>query len=206
MGTAEIPQEDRQNGARLKGASIADPLGRCYVLRAMALLPILKYPDPRLREAAKPVEQITPEILKLIEDMAETMYDAPGCGLAANQIGVAKRIFVIDTAAEDEPSDLRVFINPELLELDGQQVWEEGCLSFPGATEEIKRAEHVKVKALDRDGKEFTLEADGLLAVAIQHENDHLNGVLMIDKLSALKKRMMSKKVEKAKAEALADA
>ena len=172
----------------------------------MALRPILKYPDPRLREAAKPVAEITPEILNLIEDMAETMYDAPGCGLAANQIGVGLRIFVIDTAAEDEPSDLRVFINPEILELDGQQVWEEGCLSFPGATEEIKRAEHVKVKALDRDGKEFTLEAEGLLAVAIQHENDHLNGVLMIDKLSALKKRMMSKKVEKAKAEALADA
>ena len=95
------------------------------------------------------------------------------------------RIFVIDTAAEDEPSDLKVFINPEILELDGVQIWEEGCLSFPGATEEIKRAERVKVRALDRDGKEFTLEADGLLAVAIQHENDHLNGVLMIDKLSA---------------------
>ena len=170
----------------------------------MALLPILQYPDPRLREAAKPVGQITPEILELVENMAETMYDAPGCGLAANQVGVALRIFVIDTAAEDEPSDLKVFINPEILELDGVQVWEEGCLSFPGATEEIKRAERVKVRALGRDGKEFTLEADGLLAVAIQHENDHLNGVLMIDKLSALKKRMMSKKVEKAKAEARA--
>ena len=166
------------------------------------LLPILHYPDPRLREAAKPVAEITPEILELVENMAETMYDAPGCGLAANQVGVALRIFVIDAASEDEPSDLKVFINPEILELDGQQIWEEGCLSFPGATEEIKRAEHVKVKALDRDGKEFVLEADGLLAVAIQHENDHLNGVLMIDKLSALKKRMMSKKVEKAKAEA----
>jgi peptide deformylase len=172
----------------------------------MALLPILKYPDPRLREAANPVVEVSPEILKLVEDMAETMYDAPGCGLAANQVGVALRIFVIDTAAEDEPSDLRVFINPEILELDGVQTWEEGCLSFPGATEEIKRAERVKVKALGRDAKEFTLEADGLLAVAIQHENDHLNGVLMIDKLSALKKRMMSKKVEKAKAEAAANA
>lgn len=166
----------------------------------MALLPILRYPDPRLREPAKPVAQITPEILTLIENMAETMYDAPGCGLAANQVGVALRIFVIDTAADEEPSDLRVFINPEILELDGLQTWEEGCLSFPGATEEIKRAERVKVRALDRDGKEFTLEVDGLLAVAVQHENDHLNGVLMIDKLSALKKRMMSKKVEKAKA------
>ena len=166
----------------------------------MALLPILQYPDARLREAAKPVAEITPEILELVENMAETMYDAPGCGLAANQVGVPLRIFVIDTAAEEEPSDLKVFINPEILELDGVQIWEEGCLSFPGATEEIKRAERVKVKALDRDGKEFTLEAEGLLAVAVQHENDHLNGVLMIDKLSALKKRMMSKKVERAKA------
>jgi peptide deformylase len=166
----------------------------------MALLPILRYPDPRLRERAKPVAAITPEILELVDNMAETMYAAPGCGLAANQVGVPLRIFVIDTAAEDEPSDLKVFINPEIVELDGIQTWEEGCLSFPGATEEIKRAERVKVKALDRDGKEFTLEADGLLAVAVQHENDHLNGVLMIDKLSALKKRMMSKKVEKAKA------
>jgi peptide deformylase len=172
----------------------------------MALLPILKYPDARLREAAKPVAEITPAVLELIENMAETMYDAPGCGLAANQVGVPLRIFVIDAAAEDEPSDLKVFINPEILELDGVQTWEEGCLSFPGATEEIKRAERVKVRALGRDGKSFTLEADGLLAVAIQHENDHLNGVLMIDKLSALKKRMMSKKVEKAKAAEAADA
>ena len=167
----------------------------------MALLPILQYPDPRLREAAKPVAAVTPEILKLVDDMAETMYDAPGCGLAANQVGVPLRIFVIDTAAEDEPSDLRVYINPEIVELDGVQTWEEGCLSFPGATEEIKRAEKVKVRALDRDGKEFTLEAEGLLAVAIQHENDHLNGVLMIDKLSALKRRMMGRKLAKAKQE-----
>ncbi len=172
----------------------------------MALLPILHYPDARLREAAKPVAKITPEVLQLVDDMAETMYDAPGCGLAANQVGVPLRIFVIDTAAEDEASDLRVYINPEIVELDGVQIWEEGCLSFPGATEEIKRAEKVKVKALDRDGKEFTVEAEGLLAVAIQHENDHLNGVLMIDKLSALKKRMMSKKVEKAKAAEAAEA
>jgi len=167
----------------------------------MALLPILHYPDARLRQAAKPVGKITPEILELVENMAETMYDAPGCGLAANQVGVALRIFVIDTAAEDEPSDLRVFINPEILELDGVQTWEEGCLSFPGVTEEIKRAEHVKVRALDRAGVPFELEADGLLAVAIQHETDHLNGVLMIDKLSALKKRMMGRKLAKAKQE-----
>ncbi len=129
--------------------------------------------------------------------MAETMYDAPGCGLAANQVGVGLRIFVIDTAAEDEPSDLKVFINPEILELDGVQIWEEGCLSFPGATEEIKRAERVKVKALDRDGKEFTLEADGLLAVAIQHETDHLDGTLMIDRMGVLQKRIVHRKMQK---------
>jgi peptide deformylase len=163
----------------------------------MAIREILEYPDPRLREVAKPVEKVDDEIRRLCEDMAETMYAAPGVGLAATQIGVGLRIFVIDIAGEDEPSDLRVFINPELLELDGTQVWNEGCLSFPGVSEEIKRAEHVKVRALDASGKSFELEATGLLAVAIQHENDHLNGVLMIDKLNALKRRMMGRKLQK---------
>ena len=160
---------------------------------------ILEYPDARLREVAKPVATVTPEIQALVDDMAETMYAAPGCGLAATQLGIGHRIFVVDCASEDEPSELRVFINPEIVEKDGVQTWEEGCLSFPGVTEEIKRAERVKVRALDRDGKAFELEADGLLAVAIQHETDHLNGVLMIDKLSALKKRMMGRKLAKAK-------
>lgn len=163
----------------------------------MALLEILEYPDPRLREVAKPVEKVTPEIKKLCEDMAETMYAAPGVGLAANQVGVLLRIFVIDIAGEDEPSELRVFVNPDIYEKDGVQTWNEGCLSFPGVSEEIKRAEHVRVRALDANGKQFELEADGLLAVAIQHENDHLDGVLMIDKLSALKKRMASRKMAK---------
>ena len=160
---------------------------------------ILEYPDARLREVAQPVAEVTPEIQALVDDMAETMYDAPGCGLAASQLGIAQRIFVVDCAAEDEPSQLLVFINPDIFEKDGVQVWEEGCLSFPGVTEEIKRAERVKVRALDRDGKPFEVEADGLLAVAIQHETDHLNGVLMIDKLSALKKKMMGRKLAKAK-------
>jgi peptide deformylase len=167
----------------------------------MALRPILEYPDPRLRDVAKAVERVTPEIQALVDDMAETMYAAPGCGLAANQIGEAVRVFVVDCASEDEPSDLRVFINPEIFEMDGSQVWDEGCLSFPGVSEEIKRAEHIKVRALGRDGKPFELEATGLLAVAIQHETDHLNGVLMIDKLSALKKKMMGKKLAKARQE-----
>jgi len=162
---------------------------------------ILEYPDARLREVAKPVAEVTPEIQALVDDMAETMYAAPGCGLAANQIGIAQRIFVVDCAAEDEPSQLLAFINPEFIEKDGMQSWEEGCLSFPGVTEEIKRAERVRVRALDRNGQPFEIEAEGLLAVALQHENDHLDGVLMIDKLSALKKRMMGRKLAKAKLE-----
>ncbi|MFZ5894465.1 MAG: peptide deformylase [Myxococcota bacterium] len=167
---------------------------------------ILKYPDPRLREKAAPVAEVTDELRVLIDDMAETMYSSKGCGLAANQIGVDKRVFVVDCAAEDEPSDLKVFINPEIIQADGSQTWDEGCLSFPGVSEEIKRAEHVKVRALDRFGKPFELEAEGLLAVAIQHELDHLNGVLMIDKLSALKRRMMGRKLAKAKQQHEADA
>jgi peptide deformylase len=167
----------------------------------VALREILEYPDPRLREVAKPVAAVTPEIQTLVDDMAETMYAAPGCGLAATQLGIPHRIFVVDCADEDEPSDLKIFINPEIIEKDGQVVWTEGCLSFPGVREEIKRAETVKVRALDRNGKPFELEADGLLAVAIQHETDHLDGVLMIDKLNALKKRMMGRKLAQARKE-----
>jgi peptide deformylase len=172
----------------------------------MALRPILKYPDPRLKQVAAPVPAVTDEIRQLVDDMAETMYAAPGVGLAANQVGVLLRVFVIDVAAEDEPSELRVFINPEILETTGTQTWEEGCLSFPGVTEEIRRAERVTVRALGRDGQSFDLEADGLLAVAIQHENDHLNGVVMLDKLNAMKRRLLGRKLAKAKADAAADA
>lgn len=158
---------------------------------------ILHYPDPKLRNKGLPIASITPEILTLIEDMAETMYAAPGVGLAATQIGEPVSLFLIDIASEDEPSDLRVFINPQILERVGTQVFDEGCLSFPGVTEEIKRAAHVKVRAQDRTGAFFELEADGLLAVAIQHEYDHLEGVLMIDHVGPLKKRMMARKVQK---------
>lgn len=167
----------------------------------MALRPILKYPDPRLKQVASPVKEVNDEIRQLVDDMAETMYAAPGVGLAATQIGVMLRVFVIDIAGEDEPSDLKVFINPEITETTGTQTWEEGCLSFPGVTEEIRRAELVTVRALDRDGKPFELHADGLLAVAVQHENDHLNGVVMLDKLSAVKRRLLGRKLAKAKAE-----
>ena len=163
----------------------------------MAVLPILEYPDKRLREKANPVQSVTPEIQKLVDDMAETMYAAPGVGLAANQVGVLLRVFVIDTAGDDDPSDLRVFINPEILSLDGEVVWQEGCLSFPGINESVERAEKVRVRALDRSGQPFELEADGLLGVAIQHENDHLDGKLMIDKLGPIKKRLVQRKMQK---------
>ena len=163
----------------------------------MAIRTILHYPDPRLRKKAEPIEHVTPEISRLIDDMAETMYAAPGVGLAATQIGEPYRLFIIDIAGEDEPSNLLVFINPEIVARDGDQTWAEGCLSFPGVTEDIKRAEKVTVKAIGIDGKEFTLSAEGLLAVAIQHENDHLEGVLMIDHLGLLKKRIVNRKMQK---------
>ena len=165
------------------------------MFHAMAILEILEYPDPRLREIAEPVAVIDDEIRKFVEDLAETMYAAPGVGLAATQVGVKKRIFVIDIASDEEPSNLMAFINPEIVELEGEQLYTEGCLSFPGASEEIKRAATVKVRALGVEGKPFELEAGGLMAVALQHENDHLNGVLMIDKLNALKKRLMARKL-----------
>ncbi len=163
----------------------------------MAIRTILHYPDPRLREKGQPISTVTPEIAQLIEDMAETMYAAPGVGLAATQIGEAHRLFLVDIAAEDEPSNLMVFINPEIIEREGSQTWEEGCLSFPGVAEELERASKVKVRAIDRDGKHFEVEAEGLLAVAIQHENDHLDGVLMIDHMGLLKKRLVQRKLGK---------
>ena len=158
---------------------------------------ILHYPDKRLREPGKKVEAITPELQKLIDDMAETMYAAPGVGLAATQIGEPLQLFIIDIADSDEPSDLRVFINPEILSREGDLTWQEGCLSFPGVQEEIERAAKVRVRAQDRNGAWFELEAEDLLAVAIQHEYDHLQGVLMIDKMGPLKKRLTHRKMVK---------
>jgi peptide deformylase len=163
----------------------------------MAIRSILQYPDKRLRNRAVPVKEVTPEVLTLIEDMKETMYAAPGCGLAAPQIGVGLRIFIVDTASEDEPSDLRVFINPEVVAREGKVVWEEGCLSFPGVHEDIERAAKVTVKALDERGAPVELVAEGLLGVAVQHENDHLDGVLMIDHMSVLKRRLALRKLQK---------
>ncbi|MGD0673819.1 MAG: peptide deformylase [Polyangiaceae bacterium] len=163
----------------------------------MAFRTILHYPDPRLRTPGKKVPAVTEEIRRLIDDMAETMYAAPGVGLAATQVGEPWQLFIVDCASEGEISDLRVFVNPELLELVGTKSFEEGCLSFPGAREDVERAERVRVRAQDQYGRSFELDAEGLLAIAIQHEYDHLQGILMIDHLGPLKKRLLHRKMLK---------
>lgn len=168
----------------------------------MAIRTILHYPDKRLRTPGATVTDFGDAFQALVEDMAETMYAAPGVGLAAPQIGVAQRLFVIDIAGADEPSDLRVFVNPRIIDATGEICWEEGCLSFPGVTEEIDRAERVTVRAQDRHGKTFELEAEGLLAIAVQHENDHLDGKLMVDHVGMLKRRMIDRAMRKRAAEA----
>ena len=161
----------------------------------MAILNILHYPDPRLREKALPVENVDGEIKQLVSDMFETMYDAPGIGLAATQANVQKRIIVIDVS-EDKSQPL-CFINPEIMESDGEEVMEEGCLSVPGIYEKVKRADKIKVRALDREGKQFEMEAEGILSTCIQHEMDHLEGKLFVDYLSELKRQRIRKKLEK---------
>ena len=161
----------------------------------MAKLDILRFPDPRLRTKAVPVEEVSDAIRVLVDDMLETMYDAPGIGLAATQINVHQQIVVIDVSEnKDEPY---CFINPKITQRDGEEICEEGCLSVPEYYAEVQRSESVTVKALDRDGKEFELEADGLLAVCIQHELDHLKGKLFVDYLSPLKQKRLQKKFAK---------
>ena len=161
----------------------------------MALRTILHYPDTRLRRRAKPVAEVNDEIRRLVDDMAETMYAAPGIGLAAIQVDEAKRILVIDIS--ESRDRLQVFINPEIVDHDGEQTFEEGCLSVPGVFDEVTRPAFVKVRALDRDGKPFELEAHGLLATCIQHEIDHLEGKVFVDYLSRLKQTRIRKKLEK---------
>lgn len=161
----------------------------------MALLPILRYPDPRLHTRAVPVVHIDDSIRKLIADMAETMYEAPGVGLAATQVNVHQRIVVIDVS--EDRSALMAFINPEILERSGSQVCEEGCLSVPGIYESVTRAEKVRVRALNEKGESFELEADGLLAVCIQHEIDHLDGKVFVEYLSQLKQGRIRSKLAK---------
>lgn len=161
----------------------------------MALLPILRYPDPRLHKKAAPVERVDETIRKLIADMAETMYEAPGIGLAATQVDVHKRVVVIDVS--EDKSKLMAFINPEILERAGEQACEEGCLSVPGIYEKVTRSERVKVRALNPQGEPFTLEAEGLLAVCIQHEIDHLDGKVFVEHLSQLKQGRIKAKLAK---------
>ncbi len=171
----------------------------------MAVRTILHYPDKRLRNPAQNVTRFDADLKSLVDDMAETMYAAPGVGLAAPQIGVGLRVFVIDVAVSDDaPSELRTFVNPEIIEKVGEVCFEEGCLSFPGVHEQVDRAERVRVRAQDVTGQTFELEADGLLAIAIQHENDHLEGKLLVDHLSLLRRRLVHRAmVKRASADAV---
>jgi peptide deformylase len=161
----------------------------------MAHLTILHFPDERLRTVAKPVQQVDDALRALIDDMFDTMYDAPGIGLAATQVNVHQRLIVIDIS--EEKNQPLVLINPEILEKDGEEEMDEGCLSVPGIYEKVRRADHIKVRALDRNGESFELESDGLLAVCIQHEIDHLDGKLFVDYLSSMKRQRIRKKLEK---------
>lgn len=161
----------------------------------MALLPILRFPDSRLHKKAAPVRAVDDSIRKLVADMAETMYEAPGIGLAATQVDIHKRVVVIDVS--EERNALMAFINPEILERSGEQVCEEGCLSVPGIYEKVSRAEKVKVRALNEQGEPFELEAEGLLAVCIQHELDHLDGKVFVEYLSQLKLTRIKNKLAK---------
>lgn len=161
----------------------------------MAILDILKYPDPRLHTKAKPVQEVNDEIRQLIRDMRETMYAAPGIGLAATQVNQHIQLIVMDLSKEQ--NDFQVFINPVIVKKQGVQDYEEGCLSVPGVYESVTRAEKITVEALDADGKKFRIEAEGLLAVCIQHEMDHLLGKVFVEYLSALKRNRIKTKMVK---------
>lgn len=167
----------------------------------MALLAVLKYPDPRLHKVAAPVGRVDDQVRALVKDMAETMYAAPGIGLAATQVDVHLRIIVIDISeARDQ---LRTFINPKIIEQSGETEWEEGCLSVPGIYEKVTRAQRVKVNALNANGDPFTLEAEDLLAICIQHEMDHLEGRVFVERLSRLKQRRILSKLKKQERQAM---
>jgi len=161
----------------------------------MAILDVLTYPDPLLARVADPVKIIDNKIKRLVDDMAETMYAAPGVGLAATQVSELKRMMVIDVS--EEKNQLRVFINPEIIKKEGTAVNEEGCLSVPGFYDKVERAETVMVTALDRDGQRFTINASGMLAVCIQHEIDHLDGKVFVEYLSPLKSNRIKNKLVK---------
>ena len=164
----------------------------------MAQLPILEFPDPRLRTRATPVDPVwlaEPATQQLLDDMFETMYEAPGIGLAASQVDVHRRFMVIDVS--EEKNQPLVFVNPQITERSGEQVYQEGCLSVPGIFADVARADSITVQALDRHGAPFTLQVDGLLAVCVQHEMDHLEGKLFVDYLSPLKREMVRKRLAK---------
>jgi peptide deformylase len=167
----------------------------------MALREICTYPDPVLRNKTSRVERIDSALDRLIEDMVETMHAAPGVGLAANQVGVSLQLAVIDLSSredEEQRHPLLVIINPELIVMEGSVLEEEGCLSIPDYAEKVRRAARVKIRAQDRTGKQFELEAEGLMAKALQHEIDHLNGLLFVDRLSSLKKHLFKRRFRKA--------
>jgi peptide deformylase len=181
------------------GTSGIDPSGATPYIAAMAKREIIILPDKRLRLVSEPVKKITADIRTLVEDMFETMYEAPGIGLAAIQVGAPARVVTMDIAKKDEPKNPQVFINPEIVESSEEKVtYEEGCLSIPEFYGDVERPAQVKVKYLDLDGKKHEVEANGLFATCIQHEIDHLNGVLFIDHLSKLKRDRVIKKFTKA--------
>jgi peptide deformylase len=161
----------------------------------MAILNILHYPDPRLRNQAEPITDIDEDIRQLADDMLETMYDAPGIGLAAIQVNVKKRLIVIDIS--EDKSEPLILINPEVIDAEGEREFEEGCLSVPEAYEAVTRADKIKVRAVNFDGENYEFDADGILATCIQHEIDHLDGKLFVDYLSNLKRQRIRKKLEK---------
>lgn len=163
----------------------------------MALMEIVEYPDKRLKQRSEPVEAVTDETRQLARDMAETMYHVGGIGLAAIQVGVPLRMLVCDVAPPEEPRCLLTLINPEILKSEGEVCSEEGCLSVPGSFEEVKRAARVTVRYLDLAGNAQSIEADGLLSICLQHEIDHLNGVLFIDRLSSLKRKLAVRRTQR---------
>jgi peptide deformylase len=183
----------RPGHARIKNQS--QPVG----VPDLMVREIVIWPDPILKEVAKPVERVDDSIRRLLDDMAETMYAADGVGLAAPQIAVLKRVIVIDTSPRQEGQKLIHLVNPEIVRAEGETTWTEGCLSIPGEAEDVDRAAKVWVRALDYHGKPFELETDELLAIAVQHETDHLNGTLFVDHLSSLKRELIRKRMKKLK-------